>query len=456
MALNKLELYLHREVISKVKYDELTGEKTIYLKDYAFLNLTKTKMLLLQKICHEYGIHLEQLPPKMKVEETQTLLKEYNRLKRIIESNPNNSDNERLNSIIYQIKEKVALGHMQLVFDLINRSIKDICETQDMEDIYQIGYETLLEFIDKYDDTKNTTFIYYLSRYLIFHIKDKIVVQLKGLEKDLAYELKQLTSTMEKLNISKINDETLQQLSLSTGWSIKRIKGLLSIEKMLENIEIDSYGEDNLPQDLISMSFEEDIIEKILKDNNHLEKALFILTPIQRRVLRLYYGLEDGKKHSYDEITIILKQYSGEGIRKMIRTSLEIISNSISFQYLNSIYGTDDYQYSPDHIRINNNKQKELLLTLIPKSTIKEIVECLGSPYIEILNLYYGLKDNLNYSCDEISKILKLSINQVVKIKNHGTDLILKTITKRLAPKFTGNYLEYMTNYYLNNTPKRK
>ena len=43
MALNNLELYLYQEVISKAKYDRLTGKKTIHLKDYASLKLSQKK-----------------------------------------------------------------------------------------------------------------------------------------------------------------------------------------------------------------------------------------------------------------------------------------------------------------------------------------------------------------------------------------------------------------------------
>ena len=42
MKLTKRQLFLLTEIISKTKKDELTGNYTIYPKDYLFYNLNKT------------------------------------------------------------------------------------------------------------------------------------------------------------------------------------------------------------------------------------------------------------------------------------------------------------------------------------------------------------------------------------------------------------------------------
>lgn len=458
MSLSKIELYLYKEVISKAKYDNLTGKITIHLNDYIFLNLTIVKMNILKNLCKKHDIYLEQLPPKMKVGETQELIKEYNRLKRIIKLNPNKNDTEELTNMMYQIKERIALGHMQLVFEIINKNIKDISKSQEQEDIYQIGYETLLEFIDKYDDNQNTTFIYFLNRYLMYHINTKIMSEQKCLGNSQAYELKRLDNAIKKLNIIVIDNQALQDLSIATEWSIKRIKGLLSIKTLLEKVEIDSYDESNLPKELLYLTFEEDMQDQMMQNNQHIEKLLSILTPIQRQVIRLYYGFEDGNTHTYEEITTILNKYSKERIRQIIKESLTILTSSINGKYLESAYGKTPYFdfLNQNPACENEQLQKESIILSIPKFITEELVKNFGSPYTEILNLYYGLNGNINYDCQTISQILKLSVIQVNKIKTHGTDLILETMTKRLSPNFTGNYLEYMNNYYLNSCSKRK
>lgn len=470
MALNNLELYLYQEVISKAKYDRLTGKKTIHLKDYASLKLSQKKKDLLRQICQENDIFLEELPERMRVEETQELLKKYNEIKRRIKSNQSDSTNELLNRLLYEIKEKVTLGHMQVVYDLISKNQSDKFPNIEPEDIYQIGYETLLELIDTYNETKDSTFLYYINRYIMYRINVKILVESKGIKNSQAYKLKKINSYIEKLNITNIDCQALKKLSALTGLSIKIIKGILLIRTRLENTELDSYDEDNLPQELIYTSFEEDLIYNILKNNNHIEKVLSVLTPIELQVVRLYYGFEDGKTHTYDEIATILNKYSREGIRKIINRSIIKISNSIFFNYLSSIYGTSSdslpldkskeetcKQKTPD-LNLSTVQQHELLLSSFPDEILQELLQGLNIPsiYIEVLNLYYGLNDGQEYTCEEISEILNLKITQVKKIKNSATNIILKYLARRLNHNFTGNYLEYMSNYYLNNKTKKK
>ena len=50
MGLTKEELYLHKELLSKVKFDELTEKWTIYLKDYEFLNLSRAQIQTLKRL----------------------------------------------------------------------------------------------------------------------------------------------------------------------------------------------------------------------------------------------------------------------------------------------------------------------------------------------------------------------------------------------------------------------
>ena len=198
MALNNLELYLYQEVISKAKYERLTGKKTIYLKDYASLKLSQKKKDLLRQICQENDIFLEELPERMRVEETQELLKKYNEIKRRIKSNQSDSTNELLNRCLYEIKEKVTLGHMQVVYDLISKNQSDKFPNIEPEDIYQIGYETLLELIDTYNETKDSTFLYYINRYIMYRINVKILVESKGIKSSQAYKLKKINSSHKR------------------------------------------------------------------------------------------------------------------------------------------------------------------------------------------------------------------------------------------------------------------
>ena len=387
----------------------------------------------------------------MSIERTQKLLKEYQELKDKSKDNLTKAEIEKLNKRIDEIRGLVLTGHMKLVRKLINKSIKNIQDREDSEDIYQIGYEELLKLIDIYDESKNATFLYYVSKYLMLRIKDQILVQLNGFSENLATDINRVISVREKINLPIASKDEQQILSDILGFKTKKMSVLLRIERNLDQPTIDLEDESLSPY-LVYSSFEEDMIETILRDNNHLEKLLETLTPNQRQAIKLYYGLG----HTYEEIAQILNLNNRERVRQIIIEGILSLTTTIKGKYLRSIYGNpiNDkhyYQYRSVSILSNEQQLKEFLITTFSKEILEEILRYVKPKTAEVLRLYYGLKDGLKYDLKEICQILNYDINKARNLKNEGTELLMKHLARRIDPNYKGSPLEYLLNYYLNN-----
>ena len=163
MSLTKNRLYLLKEVFTKVKYDELNERFYITLEDYSFLNLDSPQLVLLNNMCNENNIYLEKLPKRLKGIETQELFDKYKKLEEKLNETNEPSEKEKIEKLLQEIKDKIIIGHMRQVCYQINKRIPGMKDRKDKEDIYQIGYETLLEFFDKYNPNKDTTFAYFIN-----------------------------------------------------------------------------------------------------------------------------------------------------------------------------------------------------------------------------------------------------------------------------------------------------
>ena len=166
----EIRAFLLKEVFTKLKYDKMLEKYVVSVDAYASLNLTKKVMRELEKMCEEHGIELEMFPQRLNPNQTEMLFKEYKQIKYELSLNPQDND---LKSRLFEIRNNIATGYMDLVYKFIARKVPDIDKRSDKEDIYQIGYELLLEFIDLYDVEKKLAFDVYIRYYLLQHLTER-------------------------------------------------------------------------------------------------------------------------------------------------------------------------------------------------------------------------------------------------------------------------------------------
>lgn len=100
-------------------------------------------------------------------------------------------------------------------------------------------------------------------------------------------------------------EPTLQQLAHQCEMEESKVQELLQLQPQTCSLDtpIGENGEDDLQsliQDLQAPQPQEEVVRRELK--NTLETILSQLTPRQQQVLRLHYGLEDGKMHSLQSV----------------------------------------------------------------------------------------------------------------------------------------------------------
>ena len=112
----------------------------------------------------------EPLPPGLTNEQNIELFKKLSFLKREIEKNKDNFQKTILQKEYHDTRHKLIEGNMRLVSYIMYKRIPSYFNEMDKEDIKQIGYEVLIEFIDKYDVNKGYALSTGLYNYFMFHV----------------------------------------------------------------------------------------------------------------------------------------------------------------------------------------------------------------------------------------------------------------------------------------------
>lgn len=455
MALTKTELYLLKEVISKIKYDNLNERYTLYLEDYIPYNLKPSEIKTLKRLCQENDIFLEDLPKVLKYQETRKLFDKYNSIKTHLETT---KDKQKLLIDLYEVRNQIVEGHMKLVYKLLNKYFPGIKTERDREDIYQIGYECLIDLIDKYDNSKNASFIYFICHYIIPGVVRRVYKSKTNMNNYRAAELKRFKITIDSFNQKEGRLPTKEELVKATNLTEDKIEQLLLIERFIEPESLDYEDDENIPTELIDYDFEDRAIERVLETNEHLNKIIELLPSSQCRIIKLYYGFEDGKTHTHEEIAEIVGDISQQRVQQIKRHSLYLIVNSVGGEYIRDIYGITDIEPKQKDgakaLTIHRSLIEDLFIESIPKQELLSVINELATNYQEIIKLYYGLEND--YKCDykEIGAILKIDHNKIRTMKTTSVNIIFKKYIQRHNPNAKNQGLNYMVNDYINNNRK--
>jgi len=457
MSLTKIELYLLKEVLPKIKYDKLNQRYILYLEDYISFNLKASEIKVLRRLCQENDIFLEELPKILSRQETHNLFEQYNQIKEQIKKEPNNIS---LQEKMHEIRNKIVEGHMKLMYKLIYRYFPQINEERDKEDIYQIGYECLIELVDKYDSSKNASFIFLISNYAMQNVVRKAYKAKGNITNENAAELKRFKIAKSRFEEKYGRVPTTEELVKVTGLNKDKLEHLFFIERFFDAETIDYDELENIPYELIEHDFESREIDIILEQNNHLRKALEFLPETHRRVIRLYYGFEDGKTHTNEEVASIIGNISAQRTQQIREHAIYLLSNSLSGEYLKNIYGTAilnaKQKDGPRALYMHKTFVEDLFIESISNEELLSIINELAPNYKEIMLLYYGLKDGTKHDYKEISKILKIDANKIRTMRNICVDIIIKKYIKRHKLNVKNANIHYLVNDYLNNENKRK
>lgn len=453
MSLAKDQAFLLKEVFTKITYDKTREIFIIRLDAYLPLKISADQYRLLEKMCKDNNIELEKLPPRIYYSKGENLLIEYHKLKNKIKNEKNQEEKEKLEKKLIEIRNEIAEGYMSLVYKIINRTFKNLEEEQDREDIYQVGYMVLLDFIDNYKPDTNLTFDHYIRSYIAYRISDILLKTSKISSVALGRQMKKLTKAKDKNPEKNLNPE---ELAIISGLSEDKIRFLESPE-IIEDISLEEYISEGV---IDETNIELEIIDQIIKE--HLVKFLDFLSEEEREIIMLYYGFFGGIEYTLEEIGTFKGNLSRQRISNIIKTAINKLREPIFSIYLSEkIEDPEELEYFVNNTKIIKNKNlinnfEIFLLTHLNQGELEEYISNLSDDIKPALSLYLGL-NGTKYKIERISKILKLQRTTVKKLIEEGLEGIKNQIEKQAGKEFTkGEYFKYLTNLYLTRPEKRR
>jgi len=233
-----------------------------------------------------------------------------------------------------EARERLIKANLRLVVSIAK---KFIGRNYPFMDLIQDGSEGLMRAVGEYDYTKGWRF----GTYATWWIRKTILRGIKNnssLIRIPVYMWDEI-ATLREIEQNLLNEynevPTIEKIAEAMKTTTKKVKSIKEAEKKAGFIsleEIDEDKEEELPVDKrSSFSDYDDIEEKLLKEETIaiLEKNLYTLTPIEKKVLALRFGFNENKIHNFKQIAEIL-ELSPVEVRSINQAMLTKLSKELS------------------------------------------------------------------------------------------------------------------------------
>ena len=224
-------------------------------------------------------------------------------------------------------KKRVIEGNLRLVISIAKRYS---CYGLDFLDLIEEGNVGLIRAIEKYNPKMGYNFSTYAFWWIRQYIQRAILSQTKTIHIPLyAYEtIKKLINVSERMHEELERQPTTAELAKKLRLSMKKTRKFLQEIRVFESVgSLDSPLGDKFDiflKDLVREEEKEspDYIVDLIKSHEELAQILKKLTPQELKVIKLRYGMVDGKGYNLREVGEKL-QLSRERIRQIEKRAVE-------------------------------------------------------------------------------------------------------------------------------------